>query len=48
VALKNYYSGLEGIIPLIGPPAKFQTAAGGKVDDYSTTVNLRTYIKLSF
>jgi len=31
VSLKNYYSDLEGIIPLIGPPAKFQTAAGGKL-----------------
>lgn len=31
VSLKNYYSDLEGIIPLIGPPAKFQTAAGGKI-----------------
>ncbi|PNF32885.1 hypothetical protein B7P43_G01836 [Cryptotermes secundus] len=30
VALKNYYSGLEGIIPVIGPPTRFQTAAGGK------------------
>jgi hypothetical protein len=30
VALKNYYSDLEGIIPVTGPPTKFQTAAGGK------------------
>jgi len=31
VSLKNYYNDLEGIIPLIGPPTKFQTAAGGKI-----------------
>jgi hypothetical protein len=31
VSLKNYYRDLERIIPLIGPPAKFQTAAGGKI-----------------
>jgi hypothetical protein len=30
VALKNYYSGLEEIIPVTGPPTRFQTAAGGK------------------
>jgi hypothetical protein len=31
VALKNYYSDLEGTVPVTGPPTKFQTAAGGKI-----------------
>ena len=29
VALKNYYTNLEGVSPVIGPPTIFQTAAGG-------------------
>lgn len=28
VSLKNYYSDLEGIVPMIGPPVVFETSAG--------------------
>ncbi|XP_021913370.1 proto-oncogene tyrosine-protein kinase ROS isoform X3 [Zootermopsis nevadensis] len=38
VSLKNYYSDLEGIIPVTGPPTKFQTAAGAPSSPQNVTV----------
>ncbi|XP_069689840.1 proto-oncogene tyrosine-protein kinase ROS isoform X2 [Periplaneta americana] len=38
VALKNYYSDLEGITPVTGPPTAFQTAAGAPSSPQNVTV----------
>ncbi|KAJ9583818.1 hypothetical protein L9F63_021821, partial [Diploptera punctata] len=38
VALKNYYSDLEGVSPVIGPPTTFQTAAGAPSSPQNVTV----------